>query len=141
MKIRQARESDYAEMMVLYDQFVGSERYSKHTNDSYQKVLKNQQNVVFVAEIDKKIGGFASFSIRDVIRYPRPIAELDELFVSSEKRQKGVGKLLLQAVEQKARELHCYRLFIESSYDHTVAHSFYEALGYTNYGYHFIKNL
>jgi hypothetical protein len=44
-------------------------------------------------------------------------------------------------LEEKAKELQCHRIFIESQYQHKVAHAFYEALGYTNYGYHFYKNL
>lgn len=44
-------------------------------------------------------------------------------------------------VLNKAKELNCYRLFIESHYKHKEAHQFYEALDFKNYGYHFIKDL
>ena len=141
MRIRRAKNGDYIELMKLYNDFVGSDRYSKHNNDSFKKVMCNPKNFVFVAEDNGKLVGFATFSVRDVIRYPKQIAELDELLVTSDYRQKGVGKQLMQHVEDKARELNCYRLFIESHYDHKTAHKFYETLGYTNYGYHFIKNL
>ncbi|HZE87385.1 MAG TPA: GNAT family N-acetyltransferase [Methylomirabilota bacterium] len=141
MHIRLANDTDYEAVMNLYNDFVGNDRYSTHDHDSFKKVINNSQNFVFVAEDKGKLVGFATFSIRDVIRYPRPIAELDELFVSSEYRQKGLGKKLMQYVEEKARDLGCYRMFIESHYDHKAAHAFYEGLGYTNYGYHFIKNL
>ncbi len=141
MMIRDAKESDYGELMLLYNQFVGSDRYSKRDNDSFKKVLKNSHNFVFVAEDGGKLVGFAAFSVRDVVRYPKPIAELDELLVLADYRKRGIGKLLMEQVENKAKEQDCYRMFIESHYDHKVAHKFYEALGYTNYGYHFIKNL
>jgi GNAT superfamily N-acetyltransferase len=65
----------------------------------------------------------------------------DNRIYFSEYRKKGLGKKLMGEVEKKAKSLHCYRLFIESHYDHKQTHKFYEALGYTNYGYHFIKNL
>lgn len=141
MNIRLVMEADYAELMVLYNGFVGEDRYSKHDNDSFKKVLNNPNNFVFVAEDNKNLVGFVAFSVRDVVRYPKPIAELDELFVSPTWRQKGLGKQLMQQVEDKAKELQCHRLYIESHYDHKAAHKLYESLGFKNYGYHFIKNL
>ena len=141
MNIRKAKQSDYRELMGLYNLFVGEDRYSKFDNDSFSRVLDSQNNFIFVAEDLGKLIGFASFSVRNVVRYPKPIAELDEIFVQPEYRQKGVGTMLMQQVEDRARELDCYRLFIESHYDHKAAHLFYERLGYTNYGYHFIKNI
>lgn len=141
MNIRLAQESDYEEVIGLYNLFLGGDRFSHHDNDSFKKVLKNTHNFIFVATDNNKIIGFITFSIRDVVRYPKPIAELDELFVSENYRKHGVGKLLMNEVEKKAKELDCYRLYIESHYDHKTAHKFYESLGYTNYGYHFVKNL
>lgn len=141
MSIREVKESDYEELMSLYNLFVGNDRYSKEDNDSFKKVFNNPNNFVYVAEDKNKLVGFVTFSVRDVIRYPKRIAELDELFVLEAYRKKGVCRELMQQVEKKATTLDCYRIFIESHYDHKTAHKFYEALGYTNYGYHFIKNL
>lgn len=141
MQIRLAHELDYEELIKLYNDFIVEDRYSRHDGDSFKKALNNPNNFIYVAKDENKLVGFASFSIRDVIRYPRPIAELDELFVSSDYRKKGLGKDLMKIVEDKARALNCYRLYIESSYKHEIAHKFYEAQGYTNYGYHFFKNL
>ncbi len=141
MLIRIAQVSDYHELMHLYNLFVGNDRYSRHDNDSFLKILTNTQNFVFVAVDKNSLIGFAAFSVRDVVRYPKQIAELDELFVTKEYRRKGIARQLLQAVEDKAIQLKCYRLYIESHYSHDTAHKFYEAAGYTNYGYHFIKNL
>lgn len=141
MTIRNAKQSDYEELMLLYNLFVGEDRYSEYDNDSFEKVLNSPQNFLFVAEEDKKLIGFATFSIRHVVRYPKPIAELDELFVSEEYRKHGVGKQLMEIVEQQAKKHNCYRVYIESHYQHEAGHKFYENLGYKNYGYHFIKNL
>ncbi len=139
--IRPAQKADYDQLMHLYNLFVEDDRYSNKNNDSFEKVLNSPSNYIFVAEEGKQLVGFASFSTRNVIRYPKPIAELDELFVLEEFREKGIGKELLNSIEEKAQALDCYRLFIESNYKHETAHKFYESLGYTNYGYHFIKDL
>lgn len=141
MKIRPVDISDYNELMELYNGFVGEDRYTKHDNDSFKKVLNSKNNFVYVAEEKNKLIGFATFSVRTVIRYPKPIAELDELYVLPAYRRKGVGQKLMQAILDKAKQSDCFRLFIESHYDHKSAHKLYEKLNFKNYGYHFIKNL
>jgi len=141
MTIREVKKSDYKDLMGLYNGFVDSDRYSKFDNDSFEKVRKSENNFIYVAEYNKELVGFVSFSVRLVIRYPKPIAELDELYVVPAFRRKSVGKMLMYKVLSKAKELNCHRLFIETHYEHEAAHKFYENLGFTNYGYHFIKDL
>lgn len=141
MKVRLAKMSDYHQIMSLYNDFVGEDRYSKLDNDSFSKVLHTSTSFVYVSEKAGKILGIATFSMRHVIRYPKPIAELDEMYVDPNFRRQGIGNELMQAVEKRARELGCYRLYIESQYKHEQGHKFYESLGYKNYGYHFLKNL
>lgn len=141
MDIRSATEEDYSELMQLYNLFVEEDRYSTYKNDSFGKVLKSPTNFIFVAEENGKLIGFVTFSVRNVIRYSRQIAELDEIFVLSEYREKNIGKQLMEKVEEKAKKLDCFRIYIESAYDKESAHKFYEAIGYKNNGYHFKKNL
>lgn len=88
-----------------------------------------------------KLIGFATFSIRLIVRYPKPIAELDELYVVPEFRRKGVGKMLMEKVMGQAKKSGCYRMYVGSHYKHKTAHKFYESLAFTNYGYHFLRNL
>jgi len=139
--IRKATKEDYEVLMVLYNEFVGENRYSKHSFDSFHAVITNSSNRIFVANDNGKLVGFATVSFRRVVRYPKIIAELDELFVSGDIRKKGIGKLLMNAVIAESKKKDCYRLFIESGYAQKDAHIFYEKIGFTNYGYHFIKNL
>lgn len=141
MNIRPATIADYEQLMELYNLFVEEDRYSKHNNDSFKKVLKSSQCFIYVAAVDNKLVGLAAFSIRYVVRYPKPIAELDELFVHEDYRKHGIGKKFMEVIEKQAKALNCYRMYIESQYQHKSGHAFYERLGYTNKGYHFLKNL
>jgi len=140
VQIREARESDYEEIMPLMNIFVGEDRYSRHDGDSYKKVLQSPTNFAFVVEDKGKIIGFVTSSIRTIIRYPKPIMELDELFVVEEYRKQGIGKQLIEKIESLAKEKDCHRMYIASADRFTTAHKFYEGLGYTKYGYHFYKN-
>jgi ribosomal protein S18 acetylase RimI-like enzyme len=79
--------------MKLYADFVVDDRYTKPDSDSFEQVIDSPSNFVFIAANDEKLIGFASFSIRRVIRYPTPIAELDELYVGPAFRDHGIAKL------------------------------------------------
>lgn len=141
MKIRLAKLSDYEELMTLYDLFIKTDRYSKHTNDSFKNVLENSTSFIYVAEDKNKLVGLATFSIRSVVRFPQPIAQLDELFVLEQYRKHGIGKSFIDVLETKAKELNCCNIYIESRSDLKPAHQFYENLGYKKSGYYFKKVL
>lgn len=141
MEIRPATADDYSQLMDLYNGFVNEDRYSGHDNDSFKQVLESKTGYIFVAEVNSKLHGFITYSIRHVVRYPKPIAEIDELFVSITARGKGLGSQLIKKVELDAKERDCYRIYVESHYDHTKAHKLYEKLAFANYGYHFVKNV
>ena len=141
MKIRTVKEEDYQELMQLFNLFVGEDRYSRYDADSFNKVIRNPQNTIFIAEDERQIIGFATMSVRDVIRFLRPIAELDEIFIKETHRRQGIAKELMEEVEKKARDIPCSRIFIGSFYERKEGHKLYEALGYTNKGYQYVKEL
>lgn len=142
MQIRLAKESDYKELMNLYGLFLDNrDRFTNLDNDSFSRVLDNPNNAIYVAEDSGKLIGFATLSVRNVIRYPKPIGELDELFVSEEYRKQGVAKQLMEKIETAARENNCCRMFIDSRFESEASHNLYVTIGYTKFGYNFIKNI
>src|SRR3989344_2273009 len=141
MTVRPAAEADYEQLMRLYNGFVDEDRYSRHDNDSFNKVLNSPTNFIFVAEEANKLIGFISLSIRSVVRYKTPIAEVDEIYLAPQTRSKGYGKALMKAVIDKAKELNCHKLYVESAYKWKVAHKFYESIGFTNYGINYYLDL
>lgn len=141
VRIREVEKKDYQKLMKLYNAFVGDERYSLKGSDSFEEVMASENNYVYVAEDKGNLVGFVSFSVRTVIRYPKPIAEMDELYVTPTYRQKKLETRLIETILKKAGDLGCHRMFIETHYKHDLAHKLYEKLEFTNYGYHFIKDL
>ncbi len=141
MKIRLAKTEDYKELIKLYSLFVGDNRFSKKNSDSFVKVLENPNSYIYVATDKQKLIGFATLSTRNVVRYSKLIAELDELFVLENYRKHGVGKKLMEIIEKKTKDLNCKGIFIQSGKDHKVAHRFYKNHGYIERGFYFTKDL
>ena len=69
--------------------------------------------------------GFSTF-------YARPLLNVHDLGVLEECRGKGVGAALLDAAEEKARELGCCKLTLEV-FDNNPARRLYERSGYRQY--------
>ena len=67
--------------------------------------------------------------------------ELDNVFTSSKHRSKGVGDLIFQHLENKAKELNCTMLALDSYTDNFKAHKFFYDKGYIPRGFHFINVL
>ena len=142
MFVRSANVEDYDKIMSLYSLFLeDNKRFINHNGDSFKEVINSKNNFVYVIEEKSNLAGFISFSKRRVIRYPKAIIELDELYILPEFRKQGLGKKLIEKLEQIAKDMDCCRIFIESRHDQQNAHNFYIDCGFTNLGVFFIKNI
>jgi GNAT superfamily N-acetyltransferase len=141
MKIISAKNSDYTEFMKLLVDFVGDKAYLKAGNDSFLKFLANQNSYAYVLKDDGKLIGFITFSIRNVIRYPKPIAEIEELYIIPSYRGKGLSKKLIESVLKKIKKIGCSRIYIGSEFKWKIAHKAYKNTGFKKVGYQFMKKL
>jgi len=67
--------------------------------------------------------GFSTFNAR-------PLINIHDIFVDASVRGKGIGRMLLDRVEAKARELNCCRLTLEVREDNHVARGLYRKVGF-----------
>jgi ribosomal protein S18 acetylase RimI-like enzyme len=67
--------------------------------------------------------GFSTFNAR-------PLLNIHDIFVDSSVRGKGIGRMLLDRIESKARELNCCRLTLEVREDNKVARGLYRKFGF-----------
>jgi len=91
---------------------------------------RHPTTLIFLAyQGDKAIGiavcflGFSTFAAR-------PLINIHDLAVLPEHRGLGVGRRLLQAVEQKARDLDCCKLTLEVLEYNRRARGLYESVGF-----------
>ena len=59
-------------------------------------------------------------------------AHLEELYVAPERRGHGIGRALLEAAMETARETGATRMDLGTSVDDTAARGLYESCGFTN---------
>jgi GNAT superfamily N-acetyltransferase len=81
-----------------------------------------------VARLDgHPIGGVGLRSISDPDLH---VAEVKRLWVRPDKRRHGIGVMLMDAIEERARRLGYVRLFLESGYAQPEALELYRANGW-----------
>lgn len=128
--IREARKLDYYKVLELYEEFVGEKKFIESSNDSLYKVLDNKNVFLYVLENKEELMGFICFSFRDVVRYPREIMEIEEIFVREKYRGNGYSKILMEKAMDIARRRNCYCAFVCSEEYREVAHKLYESFGF-----------
>jgi len=67
--------------------------------------------------------GFSTFNAR-------PLINIHDIFVDSSVRGQGIGRMLLDRIESKARELNCCRITLEVREDNRPARTLYRKFGF-----------
>ncbi|MEH1775646.1 MAG: GNAT family N-acetyltransferase [Nostoc sp.] len=98
--------------------------------------MNNQQiertHIVYVATLeDEYVIALAHAHICDSIVIPTPAIILG-LVVDKDYRHSGIGRFLMQQIEQWASLAGCDSVLLRSNIKRKEAHVFYEKIGYTN---------
>lgn len=104
--IRPARREDVSALHAFIEPFVEQGRLLPRTHDELQELTKNG----FLAIIAERIVGFAALEV-----YSPKLAELRSLAVSSQYQGQGIGKALVQACLQRAKELRIFEVLTITS--------------------------
>lgn len=76
--------------------------------------------------------GFAQVSFRHSIWADEPVGYLEELYVVADRRGNGIGRAIINAVLELARERGAAGMEVVTGEDDTAARSLYESLGFEN---------
>jgi len=96
---------------------------------------------VAVAEVDGAVVGLAHLQVTPAIERDRPAAKLGALVVDEAHRGHGIGRLLVEAMEEEARRRACELLYVTSSERRDDAHAFYERIGLEQTGRRYGRTL
>jgi GNAT superfamily N-acetyltransferase len=107
------------------------------------RFLSGADNRVLVMESEASgaVLAFAALEITHPVHHPNPVAHLSSFAVASSARRQGLGRRLLAAVEEAARQRGCGLLVLTSGNHRAEAHVFYPAAGYAQTGHKFTKPL
>ena len=96
---------------------------------------------VVVAELDGAVVGLAHLQVSPALERDRPAAKIGALVVDEAQRGRGVGRTLVQAMEDEARLRGCELLFLTTAERRDDAHTFYERVGLEHTGRRYSRTL
>ena len=85
---------------------------------------------VFLAYHDGVPVGFTICFLGFSTFLARPLLNIHDIFVDLSVRGRGIGAMLLERIEAKARELNCCRITLEVREDNQVARGLYRKVGF-----------
>lgn len=117
--------------------------YPNFTIEKYKSYLKEMiphnyiQVAVFEGDICMGISGLWSGTKLWSGKY----LEIDNFIVHPDHRSKGVGKMMTDFIDAKAKETDCTMIVLDAFTGNYTAHRFYYNQGYVPKGFHFLKIL
>ena len=126
-----ARDVDaVAPMFDSYRQFYSQPADLSRARDFLQRRMAHRESVLWVAERDGVVVGFAHlFPMFSSVRAAR-IWVLNDLYVAADARRGGAARSLLEAAAQFARADGAARIVLETARDNTAARALYRAAGW-----------
>ncbi|NPV56557.1 MAG: GNAT family N-acetyltransferase [Anaerolineae bacterium] len=154
IKIRFATNKDYTRLFDLWHQI---DRYhadalpelfqavSGAPRDELYFQTVMESGSILLAEADGEVLGIAQVVIRQSeeidIKVPRKYAHVDTLVVAEGKRGQGIGRALMLACDDWARQQGLSEIDLSVYEFNQPARRLYESLGYQTYKRHMSKNL
>src|SRR5881296_386850 len=131
---REVGKADAPKLVPLFEAFYGRWFGEPVTPEAVQRRIDHASGIetLVVAERDDKILGFASLRLVPSLD-STPYAELSDLFVAGPYRRQGVGRRLLEFVEERARERGADRLVLTTGLKNVDAQGFYRASGFVDH--------
>ncbi|MCB9964782.1 MAG: GNAT family N-acetyltransferase [Rhodospirillales bacterium] len=104
----------------------------------YQDAVSNKTKAAFLAEIDETAVGYIIISYdssRHDESYRNKVreAEIENMYVESNFRDRGIGRELVSQAEQWSQKCGATHIQVISSYTNNSASDFYESIGFDTY--------
>ena len=142
IEVRELTIYDVKSLINLLEQlWVGKQIDAVAVKRIIAKGLSNDYQIYICATDNEKLIGYCSLTIKNNLWMLANLGNVDELVVDSEYRNRGIGKILMNKIENIAKNHGCKRLELDSAFYRTVAHEFYEKLGFEKRAYLFSKEI
>jgi GNAT superfamily N-acetyltransferase len=138
-KLRDAKPSDAPRLAELIHE-LGHEIGEKQVRKNLA-ALKKAGEVPLVATVDKSVVGLIGRHRMMTVHRPARVGRIPVLVVAKDAQGLGIGRMLVDAVEQWCRDKGCQLIEVTSNDRRATAHAFYRHLGYERSSIRFFKKL
>ena len=129
-------EGDLSQLAELYQQLLPNESSLSKMQKALSNNLGNPKHLVLAAKIDGRlVGSLLAVTCEMFFGQCKSFLVVEDVVVDSTYRRQGIGKALMQYVEQHARENNCSYIMLVTDAKRVDAQEFYKSLGYQSEKY------
>lgn len=129
--IRSIKENELLALSQLYQELMGQQTNQTKLEQVYRTIQHNEQYIILGAfDEEHLVGSLMGIICHDLVGDCKPFMVIENVIVSPLVRRQGVGKKLMQEIENMARQRDCYYIIFVSGEQRKEAHQFYERLGF-----------
>jgi GNAT superfamily N-acetyltransferase len=136
--VRDAKTEDSAPIASLLAE-LGYPCSAEFVQSKLVRFQEQPSTRVIVAELLGEVVGVLSFEAQPLFHQEGNIGTITALSVAAAARGVNVGKSLVNAIEEIAKEMGCIKMAVASGVHREDAHVFYRKLGYAENTKRFVK--
>jgi len=126
-RIRSCCSDDFGAVVRLLRQHWPEEEFREGPlRGAFERGLASPRQRYLCAELESRVVGFASLTLKSSLRHEGAIGHVDELIVDPDHRCRGIATLLMQRIEELALAVGCTRLELDAAFHRKEAHAFFE---------------
>lgn len=139
--IRKVVKKDFPDCLRLFQELWPNVSINSSDIQSVlEQYLKNENYEIYCYEKDGVIG-IVTITKRLTFFYGGKVAIIEDLVIEEKIRNKGIGKRLVDFVEQRMKQEGIRGIELSSDFHRNQTHRFWERMGYKKLAYQFRKNL
>src|SRR5438093_3998946 len=138
--VREADPRDAVRVAALLGE-LGYPSTPEQAAERLERIAGDPTTWVIVAESGGELAGLGALHVQNLVERDEPGCEVAGLVVGQRFRRRGIGELLMQALEEEARRRGGKVMVLNTAHRRADAHGFYEALGYEHTGRRYAKEL
>lgn len=130
LSIRSARPSDADALHRMLCDLENEDIEIRRFTDVFLTNLRNENILYLIAELDDQPVGMASCHVQSLLHHAAPVAEIQEMYVDSSVRSRGIGQEFVRVLLHFARQRGACQLEVATNQTRLDAHRFYEREGF-----------
>ena len=127
--VRRADESDISILSMLAEEFMPQGSTREKRKEILRHILKNPDYELLVAELDGKIAGFIDQWIIHDFAHGAKLSYIQNLYITSKHRKKGVGSRLLEEIIRSAENKGVLEIHVVTEFENEAAINLYRKHG------------
>jgi ribosomal protein S18 acetylase RimI-like enzyme len=131
MKIVALTKQDLPDLAHLYEQFRGEVSSLQDMRETFRRLQRNTSYTLLgVREGGRLVASVMGILCEELYGRCRPFMVVEDVIVDQAHRRRGIGSLLMRAIEEEAFRNDCSYIMLVTDAARLEALGFYESLGY-----------